>query len=53
MTTWKGVGQALANYTVVADDKEQAMDYIFEMVKEDFPDAEAYEVFNIELIEVD
>lgn len=52
MTTFKGIGQALASYTVVADDKEQAMDYLFDMVKEDFPDADAYEVFNIELIEV-
>lgn len=50
---FKGTGAVYAQYTVDADDKEQAMEFMFDMVKEDFPDAEAYEVSNIrEFIEV-
>ena len=51
MPTFSGRGQAIANYTVVADDKEQALDFLFDMVREDFPDAEAYEVFHIKEID--
>lgn len=38
---------AFMHYTVQADDKEQALDLMFEMIKEDMPDADAYEVGHI------
>lgn len=34
-------------YTVQADDKDQALDLMFDMIKEDLPDADAYEVGHI------
>ena len=50
MPTFSGFGVANAYYTVNADDKNQAIDFIFDLVKEDFPDADNYEVVDIQEI---
>ncbi len=50
MILFSGFGVANTHYTVNADDKEQALDFIFDMVKEDFPDADSYEVVNLQEI---
>jgi hypothetical protein len=47
MPIFRGQATASSGFTVLADDKEEAMELILDMAKEDFPDAEAYEAFNI------
>ena len=44
---YEGTGAAISHFNVDATDKETALDYIMDMLKEDFPDADAYEVANI------
>ncbi len=50
MTLYSGTASAIMSYTVEADDKEQAIDFIFDMIKEDMPDADAYDVGGVEAL---
>lgn len=47
MAIFKGQATASSGFTVLADNEVEALELILDMAKEDFPDAEAYEAFNI------
>jgi hypothetical protein len=44
MPTYDVTGAAIAHFVVEADDKDQAIDFAMDMMKEDFPDADSYDV---------
>jgi len=51
MPKFRGTGTALTTYTVAADDAAEAKEFIMDLVTDEFPDAEAYFVEDIERTE--